>query len=114
MQAKPDAAVRFLAAFAKGCNFILDPKNRVAAVDILASVTGVSHEACDAFYDYYVVGAQRGHTPPKDARLDEKGFTNTIDLMKDDGLITNKAFDPKTAIDDSYLDKALKLAATLH
>jgi ABC-type nitrate/sulfonate/bicarbonate transport system substrate-binding protein len=114
LQAKPDTAIRFLAAFAKGCNYILDPKNRVAAVNILASVTGVSHEACDQFYDFYVAGAQRGHTPPKDARVDEKGFEATIELMKQAGVITNKAFVSKTAVDNSYLDKALKLAATLH
>ena len=114
LQTKPEAAIRFLAAFAKGCNFILDPKNRVAAVNILSSVTGVAHDSCDNFYDFYVAGAQRGHTPPKDARIDEKGFANTIELMKLAGVITNKNWDSKTAIDNSYLEKALKLAATLH
>ena len=101
LQTKPEAAIRFLAAFAKGCNFILDPKNRVASVNILSSATGVAHDACDQFYDFYVAGPQRGHTPPKDARIDAGGFANTIDLMKLAGVITNRTWDPKTAIDNS-------------
>lgn len=114
LQNNPQAAIRFLAAFAKGCNFILDPKNKVEAVNILASATGVAHGPCQDFYDYYVAGPQRGKTPPKDARIDAAGFANTIQLMKDAGVITNKVFDPKSVIDTSYLDKALKLAATIH
>ena len=114
LQAHPDAAIRFLAAFGKGCNWILDAKTHAAAVNILSSVTGVSHEACEQFYAFYVAGPQRGHTPPTDARIDAGGFARTIDLMKNNGVITNRSFDPKTAIDNSYLDKALKLAATIH
>lgn len=114
LHAKPEAAVRFLAAFAKGCNFILDPANRAASIDILVKGSGVGPESAAAAYDFYVAGPQRGHTPPRDARIDEKGFAATIDLLKEAGTITNKAWDPKTAIDDSYLDRALKLAATLH
>lgn len=110
---KPEAAIRFLAAFAKGCNFILDPKNRAAAIDSLVKGSGVSREACTAAYEFYVAGPQRGHTPPRDARLDSKGFAATIALLKDAGTVTNKAWDPRSAIDESYLDRALKLAATL-
>jgi ABC-type nitrate/sulfonate/bicarbonate transport system substrate-binding protein len=114
LRSKPDAAIRFLAAFAKGCNYILDPKNKASAIDILVKNSGVSPESCAAAYDFYVAGPQRGHTPPRDARIDEQGFANTIELLKEAGTITNQAFDPKTAIDNSYLDRALKLAATLH
>ncbi len=114
LQTNPQAAIRFLAGFAKGCNFILDPKNKAEAVNILSSATGVAHEPSEAFYDYYVAGPLRGKTPPKDARIDPAGFANTIQAMKDAGVITNKAFDPKSVIDTSYLDQALKLAATIH
>lgn len=114
LQTNPQAAIRFLAAFAKGCNFILDPKNKAEAINILANATGVAHAPCEAFYDYYVAGPQRGKTPPRDARIDPQGFANTIQAMKDAGVITNKAFDPKSVIDNGYLDQALKLAATLH
>jgi ABC-type nitrate/sulfonate/bicarbonate transport system substrate-binding protein len=110
---QPETAIRFLAAFAKGCNFILDPKNRTAAIDILSSDTGVARSSCEQFYDFYVAGPQRGHTPPKDARIDRKGFAATIGLLKDVGVITNPKFNPNSAIDESFLDRALKLMATM-
>ena len=114
LKTKPEAAVRFLAAYAKGCNFILDPKNRATAIATLIKGSGSSPESCAQAYDFYVLGPQRGHTPPRNASIDEKGLAAAVGLLKKAGTITNAAWDPKSAIDGSYLDRALKLAATLH
>jgi ABC-type nitrate/sulfonate/bicarbonate transport system substrate-binding protein len=115
---RPQAAIRFLAAYLKGCNFILDRKNRDAAIDSLVKGSGLERgldrQAVADAYDFYVLGPQRGRTPPKDGRLDVKGYIASVNLLKDYGTITNKGWDPMSAVDESYLNQAMKLAATLH
>jgi ABC-type nitrate/sulfonate/bicarbonate transport system substrate-binding protein len=108
LRANPDTAERFLAGLARGCNFINDPKNRAAAVDILVRHQPIAEPAADDAYAYYVLGPDRGRTPPTDARLDVQGTLAVFGLLKDAGIITNKSFDPRKVIDLSYLDKALK------
>lgn len=112
LQAHPDTAVRFLAAFSKGCDFLLDPKNKAAAIGFLVSQSHVSPGAAADAYDYYVGSAARGETPPRDARIDLTGFSAAVDLLKASGAITNKAFDPKSVIDQSYLEKGIQMART--
>jgi ABC-type nitrate/sulfonate/bicarbonate transport system substrate-binding protein len=108
LKANPDAAVRFMGAVAKGCDFVLDPKNRSAAIDLLVKGGPLSESAAADTYDYYVSGPFRGNTPPVDGRLDPKAFANAVQLLKDEGIITNAAFDYHSVIDFSALDKALK------
>ncbi|MGA2394719.1 MAG: ABC transporter substrate-binding protein [Candidatus Lustribacter sp.] len=108
LKANPDAAVRFMGALAKGCDFVLDPKNRSAAIDLLVKGGPLSETAAADAYDYYVAGPFRGNTPPVDGRLDPKAFANAVQLLKDEGIITNAAFDYRSVIDFSALDKALK------
>ena len=103
-----DTVIRFLAAYARGCNFILDPKNRAAAVDILARRQPVPRPVAEDAYAYYVAGPDRGLTPPTDARLDVNGIAVEFGLMKDAGIVTNPSFDYRSVIDTSYLEQALK------
>lgn len=105
----PDAAIHFLSAFARGCNYILDPKNRTSAIALLAKNKPVSTAVAAESYDYYVAGPARGQTPPRDAKLDMQAWINAVQLLKDDGLITNPSFDARSVVDPSYLDRALKL-----
>ncbi len=109
----PDTAVRFMAAFAKGCNYIDDLKNRAQTIDLLSKRGGISVQASTDAYDYYVAGPFRGNTPPMNAKLDFQAFANSVQLLKEQGIITNQAFDPRTVIDMSFLDKALKSPAFL-
>ncbi|MGA2395403.1 MAG: ABC transporter substrate-binding protein [Candidatus Lustribacter sp.] len=111
---KPQAAIRFLAGIAAGCNFILNPKNRTAAIDILAKDSEVDRDSCALAYDFYVTGPQRGRTPPADARLDRKAYAAAVQLLKEAGTITNTSWDPMSVVDESYLDQALKIARNLH
>lgn len=113
LKANPDTAVRFMAALAKGCNAILDPKNRAQAIAVLAKNGPLSTSAATDAYDYYVAGPFRGNTPPVDAKLDPAAFANSVKLLKDEGIITNPAFDYKSVLEFSYLDKALKTPSIL-
>lgn len=108
----PDAAIRFLWAFAKGCDYILDRKNRQSAIDLLAKHTPIREQVAAEIYDYYVAGPARGRNPPQDGRIDLQGFANTIGVLKNAGIITNKDFDFRSAVDSSYLDRALKISGT--
>ena len=110
LQARPDAAIRFLAAFSKGCDFLLDTKNRTAAIGYLVNQSHVSPVAAANAYDYYITGTERGQVPPRDARVDVAGFERAVDLLKGAGTITNKAFAAKSAIDMSYLEKGIQMA----
>ncbi len=112
LQTRPDAAIRFLAAFSKGCNFLLDPRNRTAAIGYLVNQSHVSPAAAENAYEYYVAGPLRGQVPPRDARVDVAGFERAVDLLKAAGTITNKAFDPKSIIDTSYLSKGIQMASS--
>lgn len=104
----PDTAVRFLRAFARGCNYILDPKNRANAIKLLAVNTPIPDEVAAENYDYYVAGPNKGHNPPRNAQIDMQGMANTVQVLKAAGIITNPNWDYRTAIDTSYLDRALK------
>ena len=104
----PDAAVRFLRAFARGCNYINDPKNRQSAIRMLAKYTPIREAVAAETYDYYVGGPNRGHNPPRNAQIDLQGFANTVDVLKAAGIITNQSFDYHTAIDSSFLERATK------
>jgi ABC-type nitrate/sulfonate/bicarbonate transport system substrate-binding protein len=104
----PDAAMRFMAAFAKGCNYVIDLKNRATAIDLLVKGGPLSVRSATSAYDYYVAGPFRGNTPPANAKLDIQAFGNSVQLLKDGGQITNPAFDYHSVIDLSFLDKALK------
>lgn len=108
LKSHPDAAVRFLTAFARGCNYLLDPKNRSNAIALLAKNKPVRDASAAESYDYYVAGPDRGQTPPRDARLDMTAWANAIQALKDEGVITNKDFDARSVVDMSYLDRALK------
>ena len=104
----PDTAVRWIAAFARGCNYILDPKNRAKAIDVLVKGQPMSVQAATDAYNYYVAGPFRGNTPPKDAKLNVQGFANSVQVLKDEGIISNKDFDYRSVIDESYWQKAIK------
>ncbi len=108
LKANPDTAVRFMGALAKGCDYILDPKNRAQAIDLLAKGGPLSVAAATDAYEYYAAGPFRGNTPPVDARLDPKAFANAIQVLKDEQIISNPAWDYHSVIDFSYLDKAIK------
>lgn len=110
LQTKGDVAARFLAAFSKGCDFLLDPRNRAASIGFLVDKSHVSPAAATEAYDYYVAGPARGQVPPRDARIDMAGFVAAIDQLKAAGTITNKGFDPKSVIDTSYLERGIRLA----
>ena len=108
LKSNPDTAVRFMAALAKGCNFLIEPKNRATAIDLLSKGGQLALDATTQTYDYYVAGPFRGNTPPVNAKMDTQAFANSIQLLKDEGIITTASFDYHTVLDTSYLDKALK------
>jgi ABC-type nitrate/sulfonate/bicarbonate transport system substrate-binding protein len=108
LKSHPDAAVHFLTAFARGCNYILDPKNRSNAIALLAKNKPVRDAVAAESYDYYVTGPSRGQTPPRDAKLDLPAWVNAVQALKDEDVITNKDFDARSVIDMSYLERALK------
>jgi ABC-type nitrate/sulfonate/bicarbonate transport system substrate-binding protein len=109
LKSHPDAAVHFLAAFARGCNYILDPKNRANSIALLAKNKPVRESLAAESYDYYVAGPSRGITPPRDAKLNLQAWENAVQALKDQDVITNKTFDARSIVDTSYLDRALKL-----
>lgn len=109
----PDATIRFMAAWAKGCNYVIDLKNRAQSIDLLVKGGPLSVRAATSAYDYYVAGPFRGNTPPANAKLDVQAFANSVQLLKDGGQITNPAFDYRSVLDLTFLDKALKSPAFL-
>lgn len=114
LKENPDTAVRFMAAWAKGCNFVIDVKNKALTIDFLVKGGPISVRSATNAWDYYVAGPFRGNTPPKDAKLDVQAFGNSVQLLKDGGQITNPSFDFHTVIDLSYWEKALKSSAFLN
>jgi NitT/TauT family transport system substrate-binding protein len=109
LDTNPDAAAGFMAAVARGCDFIRDPKNRAQSMQLLVKGGSMSLDAAADAYDYYVAGPFRGTTPPTDARLDVRSFANAVQLLKSTGLITNPAFDYRSVLNFSYLDRGLKM-----
>lgn len=102
-----DGAVRFLTALAKGCDFILDPKNKDAAVGLLAKDSDVSSAAASDAYAYWVAGPGRDKGIPHNAMVDVPGFANSMRAMKGAGVITNGAWDYRRALDTRYLEEAI-------
>lgn len=102
------AATRFLSALAKGCNYVLDPKNRAESIAMLAKETPVSTAAATDAYTYWVAGPGRGKSPPRNASVDLPALANTINALKAAGIITNPNWDYKSAVDLQYLNAAVK------
>ena len=102
-----DGAVRFLTALAKGCDFILDPRNKDAAVGLLAKDSDVSVAAASDAYAYWVAGPGRDKGIPHHAMVDVPGFANSMRAMRAAGVITNGAWDYRTALDTRYLEEAI-------
>jgi ABC-type nitrate/sulfonate/bicarbonate transport system substrate-binding protein len=104
-KANADTVVRYIQAYVDGLRWSFDPKNKDAAVKLLAEglklPEGVAQRA-------YVIAAHPTDGLSKDAKLDLEGFKNVLRLRASlHGDWGGKAPPPETYLDLSYYDKAL-------
>lgn len=102
VQANPDATVAFLKAYLQGVKYVNDGlssgwSKNADTLDVLAKSTGMDVAGLKsiAFSEF-----------PADGKVDPSDVEEIVVFMKDLGSVKS-VVDPKTYIDQSYLDKAL-------
>ncbi|MDC7788777.1 ABC transporter substrate-binding protein [Rhodoplanes sp. TEM] len=94
-----DTLVKYLSAYVEGVRWSSDPKNKAAAIKLVADKLKLPEEVAAAGYDLLMTGM------PKDAALDMKGFENVLALRtRHTGKPTRPAAD---YVDLSYYQKAI-------
>lgn len=96
--------VQYLAAYIESLRWSLDPKNRAAAVAILADKFKLTNDVAEKTL---ALMAQPGFGFARDARFDLEGFKNVLKLRAE--IEGGAPADPQRYIDLSYYDQAMKL-----
>ena len=100
-QSHRDLLTRFLTAEVAGVNWLYDPANKQAAVDLLASKTKVAQDAALKTYDVYA--GSNGKVVSKGAKFDPVGMRAYADAIAEAGIMKGP-LDPAKWIDDSYIN----------
>jgi NitT/TauT family transport system substrate-binding protein len=100
-QSHRDLTVRYLTAEVQGVNWLFDPSNKQAAIELLMSKTKVAQEAASKTYDVYV--GTNGKVVTKGAKFDMEGMRAYADAIAETGVIKGP-LDPAKWIDESYIN----------
>jgi ABC-type nitrate/sulfonate/bicarbonate transport system substrate-binding protein len=107
-KANSDTLVRYLRAYIEGCRWVLDPTNRIAAIELLADRFKLSREIAAKSY---AVATDPGDRLAEDARFNMEGFKNVLKLRAEiEGQWDGKPPTPERYVDLSYYDKALAMS----
>lgn len=104
MKKNKDVTVRFLKAVIRAHRFILDPKNKEEAVDILAKYSKNERKYASMTYKMVVEELKPMN---RNAEINIKAMEAVIKLDTE-GKKLKKAYPASTFYDDSYLKEALK------
>ena len=102
----PDLLKRYLKAYVESLRWIRDPMNKEYCVSVLKSKLNLSDFAANRTYDLL---NEPGFGFNLDAKLDDQGFKNMLDLRDEiqaGGLKTNKPIE--SYVDLSFYNKAMK------
>jgi len=99
-QSHRDLVTRYLTAEVQGVNWLYDPANKAAAIQLLVDKAKVSQDAASKTYDVYV--STNGKVVSKGARFDVEGMRAYADAIVDAGTLKGP-LDPSKWIDDSYI-----------
>lgn len=105
-RANRDSLVRYVAAYIEGVHWILDPRNREAAMRILIERGGVEPEFAEATFDVLTDPATGLY---RDAALNLAGWEAVIALRHEMGLLSPPLPPPEQFCDPSYYAEALAL-----
>ena len=101
----PQKVQSFIKGFASGVDFLLDPRNKAEAIEILRKhLPQMSQPLAEQSYAY-MAGAQ-GFTPK--AKLDLAGVKKVLDLRSEYGDPKKLLSDPSKYYDPQYYDAAMK------
>jgi NitT/TauT family transport system substrate-binding protein len=100
-QSHKDLLTRFLTAEVAGVNWLYDPANKQAAIDLLVNKTKVAPDAASKTYDVYV--GTNGKVVSKGAKFDMEGIRAYADAIAESGTLMGP-LDPAKWIDDSYIN----------
>jgi ABC-type nitrate/sulfonate/bicarbonate transport system substrate-binding protein len=105
-KANKETLVAFLRAWIKGTRWVYDPKNKDAAIKLLAKELKINESFARSAHEMYF--ESKTETVAKEAAIDLVGLQNLIDAIVEQGDILGAA--PKAAkyIDSTYLQEALK------
>jgi ABC-type nitrate/sulfonate/bicarbonate transport system substrate-binding protein len=102
-QQNADGLVRFLRAYAKGCQWLYDPANKDEAIKILSDKLNSDEDSSQKTYDLLLIHAQ---AIPKAGELNMAGVQKVLDIMVELDSVPKPAPPPSKYLDMSYLDRA--------
>ncbi|HEX6511742.1 MAG TPA: ABC transporter substrate-binding protein [Chloroflexota bacterium] len=94
-----DLLTRFVKGQAQAADWLYQPANKQAAIDVLASTVKISNDVATKTYDDYITNGQ-GQIVTRDAKVDMEGLKNMGDVLKSLDLI--KQVDVNRWADNSY------------
>src|SRR5581483_5277140 len=98
-QAHKEAVTRYLTAVSQAVDWLYNPANKQAAIDLLKEKGKFSDEVAAKTYQVYVEQGQ-GRILTKGARIDPEGLKNSADILQSLGMI--KSVDVAQWVDPSY------------
>ncbi len=103
--ANPDTVVAFLRALRNATDWLFDPANKAAAIQIYGDVSKLSQDDLEAAYNEMITQ----HMLSRDLRPNLRGIDAYIDLATSLGAVDKSQIPPKDAwLDLSYVDKLSK------
>lgn len=96
-------AVRFVRALIAADRWIAEPRNKIEAVDLLATSLGVTSVEAGRAYEQYV---ERAGAIPKASEVDVAGARAVLDMLIESGAIKQPAPDVTKIVDGTYTAKA--------
>ena len=95
--------VDFLTCYVQAIQWLRDPANAEAAVQVLAEMTNTEPADAQATYDYYF---EEIEAFPEDAMTSEEGYQSLVDGLTEYGLLEGGVQPMDTYVDYSYLEAA--------
>ncbi|HLG70745.1 MAG TPA: ABC transporter substrate-binding protein [Chloroflexota bacterium] len=98
-QGHKDAVTKYLTSLSQAVDWLYDPANKQAAINLLKDKAKISDEVAAKTYQVYVEQGQ-GRILTKGAKIDPEGLKNSADILQSLGMIKTVAVDQW--IDQSY------------
>jgi ABC-type nitrate/sulfonate/bicarbonate transport system substrate-binding protein len=102
--ANEDLLVRFIRAMIRATDWVMDPKNKGAAINLFLPENKNSLAAADEMYEESV-SPKFGLTPR--SRIDLEGIRTVLELREKAGLMKRPVPKPEKYVDDRFYKKAL-------
>jgi ABC-type nitrate/sulfonate/bicarbonate transport system substrate-binding protein len=98
-QSHRDTVIKYLTALSQGVDWLYNPANKQAAIDILKNKISLTEDVAAKTYEIYVEKGQ-GRILTKGAKIDMEGLKNSADVLQSLGMI--KSVVPEQWVDLSY------------